>query len=346
MLTYAFASNIFVFCIGGLLLGTGLSWTTTTMVGYVVNQWCKENKGTIMGLILASNGIGGAIAIQVLSPLIYQEGQIFAYRNAYLLVALILLIVGLLIVLFYKDYSKQTSAGSPDSNPDATGEDKSSAKKSKSSEPVKKRRGQNWPGLDYRSTLRKPYFYGALLCIFLTGFILQGMNGVAAAHMKDNGIDAAFVATVLSIHSLSLAVFKFLTGFIYDKFGLRITISICSAAAVISLLSLSFVNASSMGIGLAVVYGVVSGLGLPLETILLPIYASDLFGQKAFNKILGLIVSFNVAGFALGAPAINLCYDMFGSYVPGLFLGLLLMVMVLVLLQFIISAANKTKQQF
>ncbi len=44
---------------------------------------------------------------------------------------------------------------------------------------------------------------------------------MVAAHMKDVGLDAAFVATVLSTGSLSLAVFKFLTGFMYDRFGQR-----------------------------------------------------------------------------------------------------------------------------
>ena len=48
MLCYALAPNVFVLYLGGILLGVGLSWTTTTMVGYVVNIWSKENKGTIM----------------------------------------------------------------------------------------------------------------------------------------------------------------------------------------------------------------------------------------------------------------------------------------------------------
>jgi MFS family permease len=70
MLVYSFAESIYIFCIGGVLLGLGLAFTTTTMVGYVVNHWCKENRGTIMGAILAANGLGGAIAAQVVSPII------------------------------------------------------------------------------------------------------------------------------------------------------------------------------------------------------------------------------------------------------------------------------------
>ena len=46
-LLYAVADNLIVFYFGGLILGVGLSWTSTTIVGYVVNKVCKKNRGTI-----------------------------------------------------------------------------------------------------------------------------------------------------------------------------------------------------------------------------------------------------------------------------------------------------------
>ena len=94
MLIYAYASKIWLFCIGGALLGIGFAWTSTTMVGYVINCWCKEHKGTIMGFVLAANGIGGAIAAQIITPIIYDEKDAFGYRTAYKLVAIILLVAG------------------------------------------------------------------------------------------------------------------------------------------------------------------------------------------------------------------------------------------------------------
>ena len=61
-------------------------------------------------------------------------------------------------------------------------------------------------------------------------------------------------------------------------------------------------------------YGVLSPFALPLETIMLPIYASEFSEEKSFNKILGIFVSLNTAGYAVGAPVANLCYDITGSY--------------------------------
>ena len=64
MLCYALATNVLLLYLGGILLGIGLSWTTTTMVGCVINIWSKNNKGTIMGAVLAANGVGGEILVR------------------------------------------------------------------------------------------------------------------------------------------------------------------------------------------------------------------------------------------------------------------------------------------
>lgn len=323
-LIYSFATNVFVFYIGGILLGLGLSWTTTTMVGAVVNRWCREQKGTIMGAVLAANGIGGAIAIQVITPII--ESGAFGYRNAYRLSALILFVVCAILMIFFKNSPSNGDKGSVEV-------------------PKKKSRGREWVGIAYSDAVRMPYFYCALACIFLTGLVLQSVTGVAAAHMKDAGLDPSFVGTVLSIHSLVLAGFKFLTGFIYDRFGLRTTINICSVTAVIVMILLALITDSFVGKIFALIYGIFSSLALPLETIVLPIYAGDLFGQKSFNKILGLFVSVNTAGYAVGAPMINFIFDKFGSYNPGFILCAFVMVGIIIVMQFVISTAHKHQKR-
>ena len=322
-LIYSFATNIFVFYIGGVLLGVGLSWTTTTMVGYVVNKWCRENKGTIMGAILATNGIGAAVATMVVSPIINKSA--FGYQNAYRLIALILLVVFVLVMLFFKNNPKEV-------------------KEEESAAPKKKGRGQSWEGIEYSDAVKKAYFYSALVCVFLTGMMLQGITGISTPHMYDCGLDEVYVAVVLSCHSLALTAFKFLTGFMYDKLGLRTTTNVCMITAVITFVLLANVADTATGRAFAMIYGVFSSLSLPLETIMLPIYASDLFGEKSFNKILGLFVSVNTAGYALGAPVSNWCYDFTGSYNVALYVSSALMIGVIVLMNFVITASNRQKK--
>ena len=322
-IVYSVASNVFVFYIGGILLGLGFALTGTTMVGCVVNRWCKESKGKIMGAVLAANGIGGAIAIQTITPII--ESGAFGYRNAYRLTALVLSAVCVLMVLFFKE--------------------KPSKSENKEVEVSKKKsRSHDWIGIEYKEAVRLPYFYGAIVCIFLTGFVLQGVNGVAAAHMKDVGIDPIYVGTVLSIHSLVLALAKFTTGHIYDRFGLKTAINFCAVIAIMVMILLSVLTNSHTGRIFAMLYGVLSAFALPLETIMLPIYAGDLFGQTAFDKMLGIFVSANVTGYALGAPVINMCYDAWGSYRIGFVICSIIMLATIITLQFVIRAGHSKQQ--
>lgn len=322
-LCYALAPNIFVFYIGGMLLGMGFSFTTTTMVGVIVNKWCKRNKGTIMGFVLASNGLGGALSAQVVSPII--ESSATGYKLAYLLIAAIFLVVGTIVVIFVRE---------PREGEEEQGE-----------AATKKRRGDNWIGVGNDVVLKKTYCWGALFCIFMFGLTLNGIAGISAAHMRDVGLDPTYVATVVSCHSLSLAGFKFLSGFLYDRFGLRVTVAISGLTGVAVMLTLSMVTNTTMGMVLAMIYGVFSSLALPLETVMLPIFASDLFGQRSYNKMLGIIVSVNTAGFAAGSLFMNICYDILGSYASALVVAACMMGAVALGIQLVITAAYREKKK-
>ncbi len=323
---FAVANVAPIFFIGSFLLGIGLAFTTTTMVGKVVTRWFNKGKGTIMGFVLASSGVGGAIASKVLAPIIYQENNPLGYKDSYLLCALIVAIVGVLALFIFKENPPQPI--------DTTVTD-----------PKAKKRTIAWSGIDYSVALKKPYFYASILFVFLSGIALQGMSGSAATHIKDVGIDANFVSTVLSIHMVMLACSKFLTGFMYDKFGLRTTVIICSVTGILSMLVLTGVTNTFTGKVLSIGYGVIGAFALPMETVLIPLYASDLLGEKSFDKALGVYAAVNTAGFALGAPIINGFYDASQTYKYGFILFALIMLIVLVGFQFVINAAHKERKK-
>ncbi len=324
MFLYSIGENVFVFYAGGVFLGIGMAWTTTTMVGVVIGNWFKENRGTVMGAVLASNGLGAALAIQIVSPMI--EAHAFGYRDAYRLIMVILLVVGVLVAIFMKDKPKEDN-GTP----------VSAQKKAK--------RGQSWAGIEFSAAAKKAYFYAALVCIFITGLLLQGITGISKALMKDTGLDAGYIATVLSMHSIALTVFKFAVGFVYDKKGLRVTSNMCFITAIIVMFMLANVTNSPTGKVLAMIYGIFSSLALPLETIMLPIYTADLFGEKSYAKILGIISSVNTAGYAVGAPLMNLCYDLLGNYNVAIYIGCGLMAVATIVMQFVISTAHKQRKK-
>jgi len=322
----ATATNIYMFYLAGMLLGIGFSWTGTTMMGCVINKWCKENRGTIMGAVLAANGIGGAIAVSWLGTVIEKGGM--HYKNAYFIAGTAALIAGVFILIFMREQPKNYNKELPVLH-------------------KKKGRGRAWVGIDFAKAKTMKLFYLAAICIFLTGFCLQGVSGIAKAHMKDVGLDPQYIIFVMGFHSIALAGFKFLTGVLYDKCGLRITTSICSLAGAVVMFLLAIITNTPAGMVIAVIYSIFSSLALPLETIMLPIYASDLFGERSYEKILGIFVSINVTGYAVGGPVVNMFHDipaLGGSYRPILFVCCGIMVLVTVLMQLVTAKMDKIKK--
>lgn len=299
----ASGTSVYAFYLAGCFLGMGLSWTSTTMVGHVVNLWCKEKKGTIMGFVLAANGFGGALAIQIISPLINAPEDAFGYQNAYLVTAVILAVVGVVVVGLFRE--------KPTENKE-----------------LKLARHNDASTTISKKELSNPVFLIVAGCVFSTGMILQGINGIAVSHMKDVGLDPAYIAAVFSVHSLLLAACKFTSGLVHDKIGIRKTMLICNLAAVIAPVLLICITPNAIGKGLAVVFCVAFAMALPLETVMLPLIVLDLFGEKDYVKLLGVFVSINTAGYALGGPLTNLCYDLFGNY--QIVLGIMATIMIVI----------------
>ena len=319
----AVATNIWGFYAAGLFLGIGLAFCTTTMISFVIRRWCKENTGKILGFVLAANGVGAAAAAQVVSPIIYNPENPFGYRIAYLIMAACLVVIALIVLPLIKEQ--------PEEGPSA--------------KPVQKQaKSRDWVGMDYADAKKKGYFYIAALCIFATGMCLQALSGIAAAHMKDVGLEPDFVARMVSLQALVMACTKFLTGVSYDKFGMRVTMTICDVAAVIATVLLTLTTATATGMALAAAFAVMVALALPLETIMLSLFAAELFGNRAFPKTMGIFAAVNTAGYAVGNPIANWVFDTFGSYNPIILTFGVIMLAVTIVFQFILSAAYKDRK--
>ena len=319
VLLYSGAHGIFTFYVGSILLGIGLAWTTTSMAAYIIKKWFRERSGTILGIVLAANGLGGAISAQIVSPIIYDNNNPFGYRKAYQLVAIILLAVGIVVVSLIRDKDDghevtivQPKVGSPSITA-------------------------------FRQEAGTKSFALYAVCIFLTGTILQSVNSIKSIYMRDIGIDEAFIAAVLSVESLALTAFKFLAGFMYDKKGLRKTLLICDIAAIAMITALLLVGNSPQGRVAAVLFGFLIALALPLETIMLPLITAELFSERAYAGALGIVVAISTLGCAVGGPLINLIYDLHGTYRLALYVLCVLMLGITISLQVILSAKSRKK---
>ena len=321
MLFYAISTTVIGFYLAGVFLGLGVAWTTTTMVGYIINKWCTKNKGTILGITLATNGFGASLATMVFGPI--AEATPTGYKTVYFIFTIIVFAIGVISVIFLKD--KTITEPQIENTND------------------KKQRGSDWTGIDTKSAYKKPYFYLCLISVFLTGIALQSITTIDAMHMAIIGVPSSVYTPLMSAGMFILAFSKFFTGFLYDRLGLRPTITISFLAAIVSLTTLCLITADSSAFACGF-YFILVDVALPLETIILPIYASDLFGKKDYTKFLGIVISANTLGQSLGSPIMGLCFDIWGNYSVALYLGTILMAIAMLLMQYVVTASNKEKR--
>lgn len=328
----ATATNYLHFYIANIFFGIGLCWTTTTVVGVLVEKWFTNGKGTVMGIILAANGIGGATAEQIITRILYglkadlpvSEAR---WRLGYWVTAAILLVIGALAVILIRN--KPEDMGLEPLGKDAV---------------VKKKRGADWVGFEMDDVKKKKYFYIVGICVFFVGFCLNTFNGYSKPHMQDIGLPLNYISIVFSVHAIVLTVSKILAGFSFDKFGIRFTFGYCSVAAMASLIALTFITDQS--VISPWIASVFSSVALPLETILIPLLVSEMFGKKCHAKIMGYYLGVNNFGYAAGAPVANIFYDCFGSYKEIFLIFCVVLAVTLVVIQIMFSVAKKDRLAF
>ena len=319
---YAYAQDIVMLCVGGCLLGSGFVFTSATMASVVIRRWCSTDLGKYTSIVLAANGLGAAIASPILNPIINRPGDPFAYRQAYLLTAIILAVTGVIVLVMMREKPEKEPAV-----PAISGEKvKSNAR----------------PGIPFSQAKKHVFFYLACGGILLTGMMLQGTYGIYAAHMRDVGLDTAMVATLASTLALALTFSKIVVGFLYDRFGIRCVLLACQGFAVACFALFMLITPTAAGIAVAFGFCILLSLALPLETVVIPLLTNDLFGSASYEKILGIFMSMNYAGFALGMPVINLVFDRTGSYFPAMIAMACLMVVILVAVQLGIHSFRKS----
>ncbi len=171
--------------------------------------------------------------------------------------------------------------------------------------------------------------------------MLASVGAITTPHFTDIGLSPSFVANTVSIMAIALAAFKLLSGVIYDRMGIRISTNICLISMVIAKILLFFITNSFPGKILTIVYCLVNALASPIETVMLPILALDIFGQKCYNNTLGILTSVATVGQTLGTPLLNLFYDHYKNYNSVFLYSTLVSVLVVIIMNFAMKQGAK-----
>ena len=272
-----------------------------------------------MGIAMAGRGIGGIISPLLAQWLISDYG----WRWTFVILGLIALVVIISIAQFMR-HSPQRMGLKP------YGGDEIAEVKQSQSTAIE--------GLSFSQAIRTSRFW-------LFGFILASVFfclGTIMVHIVpyagDTGIPAITAASVLSIAAGISIIGRLIIGFISDRIGGRLILTICLILLTLSIIWLLFAEKTWM----FYVFAVMFGLSYGGFTLLLPVVTAELFGLASLGVIIGGITFMTTLGDATGAPVSGTIFDITGSYRPAFLTIIGICTVAVILSVFLLRYKGKT----
>ncbi len=301
----ALSNQLWMFYVLGLARGIGAGLFSNVPLTIILTNWFHQKHGIATSITLSFSGLAGAIC----SPLLTSSIETFGWRNAYLIMALIIFLFTLPALLYPFTARPEDMGLSP--------------------------YGKQKINMDFL-TGPTSFSYKATGFICFCGFALlhSSISGIAqhfTGFSTSVGMTAETGALMMSLSMAGNIVTKLVLGMLSDRFGpvkSNVTMIVANAA---SLLLLWYASTQSYAVILYIAsfcYGSVYSVG----GVGIPILCRYLFGVENYPKAYAIAGTLVNVGSALALPLIGYLYDFTGSYLNMLLIGLVIHVVDLILL--------------
>ncbi|MBA7612249.1 L-lactate transporter [subsurface metagenome] len=256
-----------------------------------IPRWFTKKRGTALGITQAGFGLGGMILTPLAQWLISSCG----WRQSYLILGLSTLVIATPFAQFMK-HSPQRMGLKPYGENENI-EDKQSP-------------GSVAKGLSFTQAIKTSRFwlFGSILFCFMS--CLAVVTTHAVPHATDIGIPEATAASIIALFSGSGIIGKLSIGFISEKIGNRLTLSIYLIGVTLALSGLLFITEIWMFYLFAIVFGLGYGGVITLPAAV----TAELFGLKYLSMIFASTMLFGTAGMGLGPILAGSIFDITGGY--------------------------------
>lgn len=273
----------------GGLVGIGLS-THDVITLSTVARWFDKRRGMMSGIVKVGTGAGQLLMPMVATALI----AAFGWRNAYLLVGAVSLVLLVLVAQIMKRDPRDIGL-LPDSGDNAGPQDPS---------------GIKTVGLSTRKALATGQFWIMCITEFAIFFCLLTTVIHIVPHARDMGLPLASAAGVLSTIGGVSMLGRIVMGIANDKIGGKRSLVICLILLAAGLVMLQLAGNIWMLFLFAFIYGFAHG---GLFTVISPTVA-ELFGTGSHGSIFGLILFSGTLGGSVGPWMTGYIFDATGSY--------------------------------
>lgn len=280
VLGLAFAGLAFVETIGqfwlvfGILAGLGTHCTSSFAIFSVLAGRFRKRPATAMAIADAGSGLAAFIGL----PVIYWIITAYGWRNAYLMVGILIVFLGTFLHLFALDRVRRAPS-----------------RQSKKS--------------------RVPYLaLGALAVAYFCGSAAyHGLLTQQIALFDDHDIPKDTAVWIAAAAGLVIFVWRLLSGWMCDRWGPLKIMAVASVATALTFVTL-FMIFSTANMAALFIYPLVLGIAFGGQQVLLANGASMIFSLTSLAGILGICRLAAGLGMAAGPVIIGFSHDATGEY--------------------------------
>ena len=310
--------HIWGWYICAVLNGIGLSFICYLLIPVVLNNWFKKNVSFSIGLATACTGIGGAI----FSPLCGQWIAHYGFRNTYIMIGGIGMVVSLICALFLLRSRPEDKGLRPFGDEPAEKEDVPTAEAK---------------GMSLKEAVRTPQFilvYLIVIGVYFAGAFMQDVTNMAVS----KGFDIQHAATVSTAMMLGIIFGKLVLGLINDHIGTRTTLTVGAAFGIVSFVFLVQGDSSPT---LVYVGGFIFGACCAAMSVNPAFAVKRAFGMKEYAKLYSYAAAAGTLTSSIGHLVYAAVYDLTGSYNGVMIACLIALVIVIIFTYISIEQCNR-----
>jgi MFS family permease len=266
----------------------------------LISRWFNAGRGKAMGIVYLGIGVGGMLVPHIARWLNVQVG----WHQALVVLGLVIIVVAWPMAWFVKENPESNDTGSP----------------------------ENAPKASLSEVLRSPSFYllvvGSMCSIGAVAGVSQNLKLFLSLDLQYSQGQAA---NILSLVLGSSIIGRLLMGWLADRFAKKYVMLLIYAIVSLAILLL-YSNSSPNAI---YVFGVLFGIGLGGDYMIIPLMAAELFGVRVMGRVMGLVLTMDGLAEAFGPIMAGALHDKTGSYATSFTVLIILSVLGFVAIAFL-----------
>ena len=285
-------TEIWQWQISGFLVGSAGSCIFVLPSASMVGNWFVKRRGTVYGIVMACSSISAAIFAPILNRIIAESG----WRTGYLFVGIAAFIVILPCCLLFR--YRPSDIGCKPYGGDGLDEELTDKQKS---------------GVRTKVAVASVSFWCLFMFAGIASFNHGGVEQHIPGYMVQIGLGTAFGATVVSAQSAGSVADKFIMGWLNDKIGVQRTTIVELIVIMLGLAGFIFAREPILLVASAVAFGVQDSL----MSVSLPLLIREIFGNKYYTQIHGLIRAGVGTLGTFSGVFVGWVYDTTGTFEPA-----------------------------